>query len=181
MDYLEGAVRKDGDLIRRLHNEPRMANLFERGNSKFSLDNLRDSVTDKGYYFPRVSLYKEWCQNEPIAEPWVAEVCDCDSRTTCFCADLIRYAQPRGWKRGFATFEYWYDSKSLGKGHKRLDGYHATPGTWCVTDDGRDFELVITQPKTLREREDGSEYVQPATFNTIEEEIRFWVFMVGKV
>lgn len=181
MNYLEGALEISADRIREEHSRPLLVSLFDAGNSRFSLDNLRDSVTDKSYYAPRVSLYKRWAELEPIAEPWVEEVCDCDSRSTCFCADAIRFGRRRNWKRGFAIFEYWYDSKTLGAGHVRLDGYHATPVCWCISDDGRELVPVVTQPKTLLIRLDGSEATTLPTFQTIEQEFRFWVFMVGKV
>lgn len=171
MDYTQGALE--------LTNLQWRAVLLDRlgpmapGNSGFSPDNLLDSLGDRGIYVLRPEAARAFVALHK-ARIWKAEVCDCDTRTRGLGADLADIAVDLGWERGAGLADLWYTSKSLGKPHvNRLDGYHSAPCMAVQTEDGRDIELWVIQPKTLWLPEG---QVSPEVWAKPEQEVRQWIF-----
>ncbi len=171
MDYTEGAIDVPAEALRRAHLEHFGHPV--KGNSQFTAKNFDDSFGDRRYYVLRRSKLIALIENETEALPWIEDVCDCDSKTIVFGADLIKAARRFGWKRGAGAFDLWYTSKTLGLPHvNRLDGYHSAPLVWTVDDDGERFQPVIIQPKTIY----NNDVISDAQIQDPKDEIKFYVF-----
>lgn len=145
------------------------------GNSAFRPDNFKDSLKDSGIFVMRPKAGRAWF-DQHTAMRWKENVCDCDTRTMCCCADLARVADSLEWTKGGGVADIWYLSKSLGLPHvNRLSGYHSTPSIVLQNEAGTDVDLWIVQPKVLHP--DGS--ITPSRWNTPQEESRGFVFAVG--
>lgn len=150
----------------------------QMGNSIFILRNFWDLTHDRRNYCLLPEMAKAFIEEEVNAEPWVEEVCDCDSRTICFWADCVRGATRRGWKQGLGLFWLNYTSKTLAKPHAgadRMEGYHKTPLIFVRDLQKEDIVPMVLQPPVLLD--DGR--VVPAQWQEPLDEVNFWVVFGG--
>ena len=180
MDYTKGALDIPASSFRSLLLRPREEGglgPMARGNSWFHNDNLDDLIADRRYYVLTKPMRDAFIRDVVHAEPYVLEVCDCDSKCTCFGADVIRASRRMKWKYGLCCANLLYFSKTLGeKAHRtRMSGYHSAP--IVAHREGMEIKLEIIQPPHIYNS--GREV--PFKAQTIEEEIRQWVIPINLV
>lgn len=174
MDYTRGALDVPraaliAALLRQLGNS-------QDGNSTFTARNFLDLVGDRRYYVLTEEAARAFAERYWTPEPWVADVCDCDSKTTCAGADSIRAVRGLGWQFGLAALWLNYTSKSMGLPHapgNRMAGYHQAPLVFVRV--GDDIQARIVQPPHVYD----SGKTRPALWQTPAEEMRFWVVAGG--
>lgn len=174
MDYTQGAIDVPraalvSALLRQLGNPT-------EGNSSFTLRNFWDLVGDRRYYAPTEDRAQAFVERYWSPEPWVADVCDCDSKTTCAGADSIRAARNLQWQFGLAALWLNYTSKTLGLPHHpgdRMAGYHQAPLVFVRV--GDDIQARIVQPPHLY----GNDQTRGAVWQLPADEMRSWVVAGG--
>lgn len=173
-DYTHGALDVPraalvSALLRQLGNPT-------EGNSSFTLRNFWDLVGDRRYYVLTEENARQLIDDVVNAEDWTEDVGDCDSKTTCAGADLIRAAKRWAWKFGLAAFWLNYTSKTLGLPHapgNRMAGYHQA--LLIFVRKGQDIVAWIVQPphRYSNGQTRGAVWQLPA------DEMRFWVVAGG--
>ena len=174
MDYTRDALDVPrGALISALL---RHAGNPQEGNSTFLLKNLWDLVGDRRYYVLTEDNAKAFVEAVVEPEPWIADVCDCDSKTTCAGADMVRAALDLGWQYGLAALWLNYTSQTLGLPHKpgdRMAGYHQAPLVFVRR--GDDIVPRVVQPP----HRDENGGIRGAVWQDPADEVRYWVVAGG--
>lgn len=170
MDYTAGALDVPREvLLRALFDHLGQPDRGSAG-AWFTKEHLYDLVGDRRYYCLREAEARALV--DAVVQPrlWVAEICDCDSRTTCFGADIITAALDFDWSYGAGVVALNYASKTLGLPHSdRLSGYHQTPLLFLF--DGKDIIPWAVQPPGPN----GA----PALWQRPADEIKLWVCASG--
>ena len=174
MDYTKGALDVPraalmSTLLRQMGNPA-------EGNSAFTMRNFWDLVGDRRYYVLTEENARAFIDEVVSAENWTPDVGDCDSKTTCAGADIIRAAKRRRWEYGLAAFWLNYTSKSMGLPHapgQRMAGYHQA--LLIFVRKGDDIVAWIVQPPHVYD----SGKIRPALWQLPADEMRFWVVAGG--
>ena len=180
MDYTRGALDIPASSFRKLLLRSRPdggLGMMSKGNSMFKPENLNDLIADRRYYILTKPMRDAFIADVVNAEVYIKEVCDCDSKCTCFGADIIRASKRMGWKYGLGCANLFYFSKTLGDQASRsnMRGYHSAPVV--AHREGMLIKLEIVQPPHVFDS--GKEI--PFKAQTLNEEMRRWVIVINLV
>jgi hypothetical protein len=180
MDFTKGALDIPAESFRKLLLRARKRGglgPMTKGNSLFGPAHLDDLIADRRYYVltkPNRDAFINLCVN---AEVYTKQVLDCDSKATCFGADVARSADKYGWKYGLACANLFYFSKTLGDeaNRSRFKGYHSAP--IVAHREGMEIKLEVIQPPHVYD----SGRTRGFKAQTIAEEVRKWVIAINLV